>query len=327
VAALAWDPATFPATSEIVYTAGTTPDANKAVIRALTEVAQLAGDFNTGANYVASGLPKPRSLAEVAHVLKAERTVRLDELSDVASDDFREEVRACVAALGRIGLEVFCVDTTHPQLGIPAAYTIIPGAHFRERAMGGNAGLFAARLAADLLGGDALETHLAAMQAVLSGAYYLSFYRGRSLYERGETEAALACFDQALAEGPTAEDLPYLYSYKGCCLRDLARWDEAVAALKQGLACDEERPDLHNALGVCAFKTGRHGDAVVHFRRAVALNPASAIDYANLALNLERLGETDEAIANYEIALGQDPTIEFALERLAGLLAAGMQED
>jgi ribosomal protein S12 methylthiotransferase accessory factor len=327
VTALAWDPATFPATSEIVYTAGTTPDASKAVIRALTEVAQLAGDFNTGANYVASGLPKPRSLAEVAHVLKAERTVRLDELSDVASDDFRDEVRACVAALGRIGLEVFCVDTTHPQLGIPAAYTIIPGAHFRERAMGGNAGLFAARLAADLLGGDALETQLAAMQALLPGAYYLSFYRGRSLYERGETEAALAAFDQALAEGPSDEDLPYLYSYKGCCLRDLARWDEAVAALEQGLACDEERPDLHNALGVCAYKTGRHADAVVHFRRAVALNPASAIDYANLALNLERLGETDEAIANYEIALGQDPTIEFALERLAGLLAAGMQED
>ena len=137
VAALAWDPATFPATSEIVYTAGTTPDASKAVIRALTEVAQLAGDFNTGANYVASGLPKPRSLAEVAHVLKAERTVRLDEIHDLASDDFRDEVRACVAALGRIGLEVFCVDTTHPQLAIPAAYTIVPGAHFRERAMGG----------------------------------------------------------------------------------------------------------------------------------------------------------------------------------------------
>ena len=326
VAALAWDPATFPATSEIVYTAGTTPDANKAVIRALTEVAQLAGDFNTGANYVASGLPKPRSLAEVAHVVEAERTVRLDEIHDLASDDFREEVRACVAALGRIGLEVFCVDTTHPQLAIPAAYTIIPGAHFRERAMGGNGGLFAARLAADLLGGDALETQLAAMQALLPGAYYLSFYRGRSLYERGETEAALACFDQALAEGPTGEDLPYLYSYKGCCLRDLARWDEAVVALEQGLALDEERPDLHNALGVCAFKTGRHADAVTHFRRAVALNPVSAIDYANLALNLERLGERDEAIANYEIALGQDPTIEFALERLTGLLTADQEE-
>ena len=58
----------------------------------------------------------------------------------------------------------------------------------------------------------------------------------------------------------------------------------------------------------------------------MALNPASAIDYANLALNLERLGERDEAIAYYEIALGQDPTIEFALEQLAGLLAADPQE-
>ena len=55
IGALAWDPATFPEMSEIVYTAGTTPDANKALIRALTEVAQLAGDFNSGSNYVASG--------------------------------------------------------------------------------------------------------------------------------------------------------------------------------------------------------------------------------------------------------------------------------
>ncbi|MDX9835436.1 MAG: YcaO-like family protein, partial [Desulfobulbus sp.] len=322
VAALAWDPATFPETSEIVYTAGTTPDANKAVIRALTEVAQLAGDFNTGANYVASGLPKPRNLNEVAHVVQATCTISLAEITDLHSEDFYEEVQACVAALGRIGLEVLCVNTAHPQLAIPAAYTIIPGAHFRERSMGGNAGLFAARLAADLLSGEALEAQLAAMQKLLPGAYYLSFYRGRSLYERGEVEAALIRFDQALIEGPTTEDLPYLYSYKGCCLRDLERWDEAVAALHLGLACDEERPDLHNALGVCAYKTGRHADAVEHFRRAVALNPSSAIDYANLALNLERLGKEDEAIANYEIALGQDPTIAFAIERLAGLLTA-----
>lgn len=95
-----------------------------------------------------------------------------------------------------------------------------------------------------------------------------------------------------------------------------------MAALHLGLACDEERPDLHNALGVCAYKIGRHADAVEHFRRAVALNPSSAIDYANLALNLERLGKEDEAIANYEIALGQDPTIAFAIERLVGLLTA-----
>ena len=61
VGVLAYDPSTFPERSEIVWTAGTTPGPHKALIRALTEVAQLAGDFNTSSNYVASGLPKFKS--------------------------------------------------------------------------------------------------------------------------------------------------------------------------------------------------------------------------------------------------------------------------
>ncbi len=322
VGALAWDPATLPESSEIVYTAGTTPDATKALIRALTEVAQLAGDFNTGSNYVASGLPKPLDLAEVEHVLHPDRVIALDEMADLGDGDIFQEVRNCVESLKRQGLEVLAVDTTHPQLGIPAAYTIIPGAHFRERAMGGDAGLFAAKLAADLLDGAALDERLNAMQQLLPNAYYLRFYRGRNLYDRGEIAAALSCFNQALELEPRAEDLPYLHSYRGCCLRDLGRFEEAMASLEQGLALDEERPDIYNTLGVCQYKLGQHAAAVQSFRRAVALNPVSAIDYANLALNLERLGEHEQAAANYEIALSQDPTIEFAVARLAELLAA-----
>lgn len=322
VGALAWDPATFPDSSEIVYTAGTTPDANKALIRALTEVAQLAGDFNSGANYVASGLPKPLSFDEVDHVVASNRSIRLDAMADLKDEDIFREIANCVAALQRIGLDVLVVDTTHPELRIPAAYTIIPGAHFRERAMGGNAPLFAAKLAAGLLDGAKLDAKLAAMQTLLPHAYALPFYRGRSLFDQGMSAEALVCFEQALALQPNREDLPYLYSYQGSCLRDLERYDEAIAALQRGLGIDEERPDIYNTLGVCCYKTGRYADAVAHFRRAVALNPASAVDYANLALNLERLGEQEEAIVNYEIALSQDSTIEFAVERLAGLLAA-----
>jgi len=325
VGALAWDPATFPRSSEIVYTAGTTPAATKALIRALTEVAQLAGDFNSGSNYVASGLPKPLSLDEVDHVVASGRTIRLDEMADLKSDDILREIDHCVAALRRINLEVLVVNTTHPELRIPATYTIIPGAHFRERAMGGNAALFAAKLAADLLEGPALDAKLALMQEVLPQAYYLHFYRGRNLFEQGATLAALGCFEAALDLDPAREDLPYLYSYQGSCLRDLERYDEAIAILEQGLAHDEERPDIYNTLGVCCYKTGRHAEAIGHFRRAVELNPVSAIDYANLALNLERVGERDQAMVNYEIALSQDATIGFAAERLAGLLAeAGM---
>ena len=326
IGALAWDPSTFPEKSEIVYTAGTTPDANKALIRALTEVAQLAGDFNSGSNYVASGLPKPFRLEEVAHVIGSGRTIALGALADLKDDDIYQEVKNCVAALQRNHMEVLVVDTTHPELQIPACYTIIPGAHFRERAMGGNGALFAAKLAASLLEGEALGAKLAAMQQLLPDAYYLHFYRGRHLFEQGETIAALTCFNAAIDRDPHPEDLPYLYSYKGCCLRDLDRFEDVIIALELGLASDEERPDIHNALGVCSYKTGRYAEAVRHFRRAVELNPVSAIDYANLGLNLEQLGEKEQAMANYEIALSQDPDITFAAQRLAGLLAVADAE-
>ena len=320
VAALAWDPTTFPNKSELVYTAGTTPGADKALIRALTEVAQLAGDFESGSNYVASGLPKPLNLDEINYLFTPEQTVSIDQLPQIEADDMLQELHNCLEALQKINMEVLMVNTMHPDLQIPAAYTIIPGAHFRERAASGDAPLFAAKLAADLLEPAELETKLTEMQKHLPDAYYLEFYRGRNFYEQGMIDAALPCFEQALTMQPNEEDKPYIYSYLGSCLRDLGRFEEAVPVLEQGLTCDEERPDIHNILGVCHFKADRFEQAVHHFQRAVQLNPVSAIDYANLALNQQRLGHNQEAITNYQIALGQDASIAFAAENLALLL-------
>ncbi|CAK8719916.1 YcaO domain-containing protein [Candidatus Electrothrix laxa] len=321
VAALAWDPATFPEKSELVYTAGTTPGADKALIRALTEVAQLAGDFESGSNYVASGLPKPLSLDEIDYLFTPEQAISIDQLPQIESDDMLQELHNCLEALQKINMDVLMVNTMHPDLQIPAAYTIIPGAHFRERAASGDAPLFAAKLAADLLEPAELEIKLAKMQEHFPDAYYLEFYRGRNFYDQGMVEPARKFFKQALSMHPNEEDKPYIYSYLGSCLRDLGLFEEAVPVLEQGLACDEERPDLHNILGVCHYKADRFEQAVHHFQRAVQLNPVSSIDYANLALNQQRLGQNQEAITNYQIALGQDPGIAFAAENLALLLA------
>ncbi len=321
IGALAYDPATFPDKSELVYTAGTTPGADKALIRALTEVAQLAGDFESGSNYVASGLPKPLILEDIDYVVNPEETIAIQQITDLSDEDMLQELKNCLAALLKIDMEVLIVDTMHPKLQIPAAYTIIPGAHFRERANSGDAPLFAAKLAAELLEPAALEDKLSAMQQDLPDAYYLEFYRGRNFYDQGIVEQAHVCFQRALTLEPNHEDKPYLYSYIGSCLRDLERFEEAVPVLEIGLELDEDRPDIHNILGVCHFKADRFDRAVHHFQRAVDLNPVSAIDYANLAINLQRLGRRDEAIHNYQVALGQDSAISFAAENLAELLA------
>ncbi|WP_028579146.1 YcaO-like family protein [Desulfogranum japonicum] len=320
VAALAWDPKTFPDKSEIVYTAGTTPDPNKALIRALTEVAQLAGDFETGSNYVASGLPKPLSLDEVEHVVHPDKTTTVEEMVCLADDDMFVEIQQYLQAVRKMGSDIYLINTMHPLLQIPAIYTIIPGAHFRERAMGGSASLFAAKLATQLLEGSILEDKLKDMQNYIKDSYYLAFYRGKFAYEQGDCSLALDLFTQSLALSPNQEDIPYIYSYLGCCQRDLEQFDLAIENIQQGLSYDEERPDMHNILGVCYFKTDQYEKAVQHFRRAVVLNPVSAIDHANLALNLEKTGQLEEAIEEYQVALGLDPHIAFALERLETLL-------
>ncbi|HSH12113.1 MAG TPA: YcaO-like family protein, partial [Desulfurivibrionaceae bacterium] len=272
VGALCWDPSTFPEQSEIVYTAGTTPDPDKALIRALTEVAQLAGDFHTGANYVASGLPKPLSLEEVDYVVKPDKKMALQDMFDVGDANMHQELKNCIDALKNINMEVLVIDTMHPGLGVPTFYTIVPGAHFRERAAGGDAALFAAKLAAELLEPRALETKLADMQKLLPDAYYIEFYRGKNLYDQGNAAEALVHFEHAVNQNPEEEDIPYLYSYMGCCLRDLGRFEDAIEVLESGRRLDDERPDIHNMLGVCHFKGQRFDVAAQHFKRAVELN-------------------------------------------------------
>lgn len=318
VGALAIDRSTFPETSEIVYTAGTTPNPEKALIRALTEVAQLAGDFNSQANYVASGLPKPLSMDEVTYLTASGRSVSIEQMADLTDDNIKVEIERCLDALKRIDMEVYFLNVTHPGLQIPAVYTIIPGAHFRERSRINNVGLFAAKLVAELSDDPlAIRERLLSMQEILPDAYYLEFYLGRNLMATGELSNALPHLERALTLNPEEEDIPYIHSFMADCQKDLGLYEEAIATLEQGLAYDEERPDMHNIMGVCHFKLESYEKAISHFHRAVELAPNSAIDYANLGVNYRKIGQVAEAAKYFELALSMDPSIEFAREQLA----------
>lgn len=322
IGALAIDRSTFPEMSEIVYTAGTTPGPEKAIIRAVTEVAQLAGDFNSGSNYVASGLPKPLSMDEVSYLTDVSDTIKMQEMNDLSDDNMKVEIERCVKALEEIDMEILMVDVTHPLLNIPALYTIVPGAHFRERSIRRDAGLFAAKLLNELVDDPWMfGAKLEEMEQLLPESYYLSFYRGKSYFNNGDFDRAIIAFDRALEQNPEQEDLPYIYSYKGHSLKDLQRYDEAISVLQQGCREDDERPDLYNLLGFCYFKKDDFQTAISHFERAVDLNPASAMDYANLGVNHNRLGNNDDAIRYFTIALSLDDSLDFARDQLEELTA------
>ena len=319
VGALAYDPATFPARSEIVWTAGTTPSPEKALSRALSEVAQLAGDFNSSANYVASGLPKFSRLEEADYVINAPGPIALADLPDISSANIRAEVEGCIQALSERGFDVLVVDTMHPGLGVPAFYTIVPGAHFRERAVETSVAMFAAKITLANVDPDEAIKRLTAMDRMLPGKYFIQFYLGNGHLSRHDHAAALAHLTRALELSPTEQDAPSIYAYMGVCYKEMADYASALAVLAKGNAIDSERTDIHNLMGFCHFMRKEHEAAIQCFEKVIALDPGSAIDYANIASNYRDMGRSEAAVRYYRLALDLDPGIEFARDNLARL--------
>jgi ribosomal protein S12 methylthiotransferase accessory factor len=320
VGALAYDPATFPELSEIVWTAGTTPDPQKALSRALTEVAQLAGDFDTAANYVASGLPKYTSLETADYVINpGTETVDITSLPDLSSDNIKVEVENLISALAKKDMEVIVINTMHADLEIPAFYVIIPGAHFRERALGTSVGMFSAKHIAENKAPRAAVAELQKINQMLPGKYYVQFYLGSCYLNLNEPVEALSHFKQALKLDPNEQDMPTVYSYMGVAFKDMQQYREALEVLVKGAKLDDERTDLYNLMGFCHFKLKEHELAIESFKRVIELDPTSAIDYANIASNYRDMGEKEKAIRYYEMALTLDASIEFARQNLENL--------
>jgi tetratricopeptide (TPR) repeat protein len=148
----------------------------------------------------------------------------------------------------------------------------------------------------------------------------IEFNLGVCDLNEGRAMEALSHFDGALSLSPPLEDLGRIRFFRGYCLKELARFDEAVIDLERAIRLETAELAHHNLLGFCLFKLGRHAEAATCFTRAVELDPSSAIDWANLGVNLERLGNIDRAAAMYRRALSLDQGIEFAiagLERIA----------
>lgn len=316
IGALAWDPQTFPEKSEIVWTAGTMPSADKALCRALTEVAQLAGDFNSSANYEASGLPKFMQLDAAHYVTHPGSSIDMADLPDISNTNIKKEVENCISAMAAQHMDVYTVDVAHPDLKVPAFYTMIPGTQFRERAPHATVAMMVAKITCDTFPADQAITKLAQFDAKLPGKYYLQFYLGQSHLSQGRNEKALAHLNRALDFDPPGEDLASIHTYIGLCHKETEHYQRALAALERADQVDPERTDTLNLMGFCHYKQQDHQKAIDCFKKLVALNPSSAIDYANIGANYRAMGEKTKAVHYYHLALELDNSIEFAKAHL-----------
>ncbi len=308
IAALAYDPSSFPKRSEIVYTAGTATSPKRALIRALTEVAQLAGDFDTEGRYLESGLPKYTTLEEAMPVLEHKGQVTLGALPDLSQEDHVEELHALGQALAAQGLPLYVCDFTDPALNIPVVYSIMLGGHFRDRLR--LAPLYQlTRVVALYLPGEEAREILLALREKAPTRYYLESYLGQVLANLGELKEARQALQRALDLDPPLPDrlaitchLAHVY----VALEDYAATKKVVEnALAQGAL-----PELYNLLGTACFKQGDIPAALEAYTKALELNPQSAQDHANVGACLARLGLGQEAEKFFQTAEELDPTLD-----------------
>lgn len=318
VGTLAWDPGTFPEKSEIVFTAGTTPNAEKSLVRALTEIAQLAGDFELRTSYRPT-LPKYKSLEEAQYIMTPAPMVSIKSLPDLSDKNFKIEIERCVSTLSHLGMEVLVVDVTHPQLKIPSVYTIIPGAHFRDRTRDTSVVFHAAKIISQTVEGNQAVAAIRKLLESFPGRYYLHFFLGLALEYGEKARAALDEFHRALSLNPRPIDMASVHTHIGVCLKDMGDYRGAIKALEQAREFDPNLKEIYNILGFCYFKLKKHEQSIEQFEKALEIDPGSAIDYANIGSNLREMGHKKEAIRLYRIALEMDPTIDFARESLSRL--------
>ncbi|WP_462325352.1 YcaO-like family protein [Desulfoplanes sp.] len=320
VAAMAYDPNTFPEKSEIVFTAGTATSPAKAAIRALTEVAQLAGDFGSKTTYEPSGLSKYHTLEEAAWI-KQGPGCTLADLPCAASRDIGRELEHTVRALTEQGYSVYSVATTVENLGIPTHYTFVPGFAFRERTPYASLGMLTGKRIIETSPTDEAGNKLDRLEELCPDAHFLPFFRAQLALNQGYPEMAHPLFALSEEIQPDNENRAMSAFYQGHCLTQMEDWSGAVPHIERAIGLQNNVKEYHNLHGVSLFKLGRFDRAVACFRHALALDAGSAMDMANLGLCYEKLGKNDRAVACLQEAVTMDPDIAFAWEHLMGLVS------
>jgi tetratricopeptide (TPR) repeat protein len=90
-------------------------------------------------------------------------------------------------------------------------------------------------------------------------------------------------------------------------LRQQARLDDAVAALREAMALDPENSDLHREMGITFLLAKEWKRARVEMIEAIRHDQTDADAHNGLGYALEKLGDINSALKEYRIATNLEP--------------------
>jgi Flp pilus assembly protein TadD len=88
---------------------------------------------------------------------------------------------------------------------------------------------------------------------------------------------------------------------------EVDEFEEAILHFRKALEINPNDPEARNALGLALTEVKRFEDALVHFQASLKINPAQAQVQINLGLALQNLRMFEQATAHFQQAIKIDP--------------------
>jgi predicted O-linked N-acetylglucosamine transferase (SPINDLY family) len=132
--------------------------------------------------------------------------------------------------------------------------------------------------------------------------------------QQGRAQVGLEWIDRAIA---IDDRIPAYHGHRGLMLATLGRDTEAVLAYRRALALDPGRTETLNNLGNMLWAEGDTTGAVEAYRKALAADPGEAESAANLGWALLNTGAPAEAIEVLERAMHRHPDSPTLIEHLS----------
>ncbi len=135
-------------------------------------------------------------------------------------------------------------------------------------------------------------------------AYARRIMEGDALLKKGDADAALAAYGEAVALEP---DSPFAYVARGDAHRARGDYDEAITDYTRALRLDPESPGALNNRGLAHSKKGEHDAAIADFTAALRADPRLAVAFYNRGAARFSKGDLDAAIEDYTEAIRLAP--------------------
>ena len=137
--------------------------------------------------------------------------------------------------------------------------------------------------------------------------------RGQTFLAMERDADALASFEAALANDPSLVELKgrvdvlrfratQAMLQRAKTAADAQRWDEAQTAYQRAIDASPDSAFLYRELAAVELKAGQSAGALVHYRKAVELDPSDARSWAAIGGILETQGEVNDSLSAYERA-------------------------